>query len=227
VKRLGEDLGSKSSRRIGKKAPLTSANDDDLIMRFDALPPLKPNAELREERSIRFVRRSLARFGIAWSPYNGTRRWKARWFCESGLYLGTMFVVGLACATLGVEHFMNPTTSTIRGNPAVPLAIGLGLIIFSFVIILRSARRIYELADGAIRFQWIRRSREIQPGELRAVSRLGVGIRARTLLPLVVRTTSGSFLLWPSMSEGPQLLKVLERNNPAADLSFPRDIWLR
>jgi hypothetical protein len=40
-------------------------------------------------------------------------------------------------------------------------------------------------------------------------------------------TDSGSFLLWPAMSQGVRLLDTLQRYNPAADLSFPRDLWLR
>jgi hypothetical protein len=72
-----------------------------------------------------------------------------------------MFSGGLAFAALGIGHVVNPATQTVHGNPVVLLAIGLGLIIFSVVIVLRSGRQIFEFRDGTIRFQWIRRSREV------------------------------------------------------------------
>jgi hypothetical protein len=227
VRRLGEDLGSKSPRRRTSKnraAVPVQSDKDEFVMRFDELPKFDPTKPPYEGRSVRLARRWLARVGIRWNPYQGARIWKARWLSDAGCYFIAMLIFGIAFIALDVTVVTGSST-TRNANPVVPFVVGVVAILCALTFVLLSARRVSEGRNGALRFRWIRRHREVDPGEIEAVTRLGVGLRARTLFPLVVRTPTGSFLLWPAMTNEGQLLEALELHSPEADLSFVRRIW--
>ncbi len=227
MKRLGQDLGSKSSgrrQRQAKSSTPKSSDDNELVIRFDQLPRFDPTKQPYEGRSVRSARSWLARVGIRWNPYQGSRMWKARWLSDAGCYFMVMLVVGIAFIALDV-NVITGAAMTKSANPVVPLVVGIVAILFALTFVLLSARRIYEGPNGSLRFQWTRRHRDLHPGDIEAVTRLGKGLRSRTLFPLVIRTRAGSFLLWPAMTREGELLTALERHSPEADLSFVRRIW--
>jgi hypothetical protein len=228
MKRLGQDLGSTGRKRRGPKATSLvppRSDDGDLVIRFNELPRFDPMQRPYESRPARVARRALARLGIAWDPYDGRRSWKAQPLSATGYYFVGLFFLGVTITSLASGLVTGRATSSNTISPVLLLVVGLGLVAFATALVLLTARKVSEAPDGTLRFHWIRRTRDLQPGDILAVTRFGPGVRARSLLPLTVRSPQGSFLLWSAMTNQTQLYATMQRHSPRGDLSQLRDLW--
>jgi hypothetical protein len=108
-------------------------------------------------------------------------------------------------------------------NSAVPIvAAGIVLLLEAIaqgaLLLFWSARWVSHWPDGGIRFEAKTRVLDAGPGEVLWVRRIPVLFDRMTVFPAMVKTTNGSILLYPRISNVKTLISSILAENPASSV---------
>ncbi|HVB91645.1 MAG TPA: hypothetical protein VND70_06040 [Acidimicrobiales bacterium] len=152
------------------------------------------------------------------------RMWRAQWISFPVI----SYVCGLIAGIVTLVLAPSVLTSTQRDyttGGVMFIIVGIGFLVECGFCLIAPAFRVEELGGGHFIFYARRRTLTVAPGAVRSVR--CVWMDPNRLIPMRLRSTSGSIFIAPRMNDMEGLYKALSDANPEAVITSPLSITSR